>query len=434
MKLVTQQKIGHPGAAFGEAQRKLCPRADLALWNPKRRRDNPLDTLRRAMRGRLAPLLQLKNQRMRASPFGFFRGAVPIMASDLALGGNTNVLSQLCGDAHVQNLGAYAGPDGRLVFDINDFDETFRGPFEWDVKRMATSLLLAGRGASLKQGASEAATAAFLTAYCGLIEQLATLPVLEVARYQVHRLRHTSAVSEVLGRAERETPTHSLDRLTEKRGKGRIFRTEPPTLRRLRGDRAAAVIAALKIYRRSLPPERQTFLDQFRPVDVAFKVVGTGSVGLRDFCVYLQGNGWGDPLFLQVKQEVDSAYAAASTRRSATSHNHGERVALGQRAMQLQSDPMLGWTRFGGRDYLVRQLNDHKASVDTTRLTAEQLAEYATLCGELLARGHGRSGAAAAIAGYIGNGKKFGQAIAQFAASYAGQTVLDWQLLTKSKP
>ncbi len=368
---------------------------------------------------------------MRASPFGFFRGAVPVMASDLALGKNTGVVAQLCGDAHVQNLGAYAGADGRLVFDLNDFDETVRGPFEWDVKRMATSLLLAGRGAKIKDKGCSAAAEAFLGAYCELARTLAGMPVLDVARYQVHRLLRTETVSEVLGRAERETPTHSLDRLTEKRGKGRVFRTEAPVLRRVMGTEATAVVRALRGYRRSLLPERQVFLDQFRVVDVAFKVVGTGSVGLRDYCVYLEGNGAKDPLFLQVKQEVASAFAGYVARAAVWTGNEGQRVAEGQRAMQLQSDPMLGWTRMGGRDYLVRQLNDHKAGVDVTQLTGEGLAQYATVCGELLARGHARAGSAAAVAGYVGNGKKFRSAVQEFAEAYAAQTEADWKELVK---
>lgn len=426
-----RQGYGRDGFRFGVGQRKACSRADLARWDAKLRRGDALETLGRAMRGRLPALLKLKDERMRASPFGFFRGAVPVMASDLAQGKNTGVLSQLCGDAHVQNLGAYAGTDGRLVFDINDFDETVRGPFEWDVKRMATSLLLAGGGAEIKEKDCSAAVERFLTAYCGLIEEMAKMPVLEVARYQVHRLLRMETVSEVLGRAERETPMHTLDRLTEKKGKARLFRTEPPVLRRLTGDEAKAVLASLKTYSRSLLPERRRFLEQFRPVDVAFKVVGTGSVGLRDYCVYLEGNGANDPLFLQVKQEVASAYAGYVRRGAAWSGSEGERVAVGQRAMQLQSDPLLGWTRFGGNDYLVRQLNDHKAGVDTTKLTAEGLAEYATVCGELLARGHGRSGSAAAVAGYVGNGKKFRVAVREFAEAYAEQTVRDWKELVK---
>ncbi len=421
------------GFTFGESRRKLCSRIDLSRWDPKLRRDDPLKTLERAMRGRVPALLALKDERMRASPFGFFRGAVPVMASDLASGKNTGVLSQICGDAHVQNLGAYAGPDGRLVFDINDFDETIRGPFEWDLKRMATSLLLAGRGAEIKEGDCEAAVQAFLGAYCELVQILARMPVLDVARYQVHRLLRMETVSEALGRAQRETPMHSLERLTEKGKGGRVFRTERPLLRRLTGAKASAVLASLKLYERSLLPERQTFFAQFRAVDVAFKVVGTGSVGLRDYCVYLEGNGAKDPLFLQIKQEVASAYAGCPGAGAVWKGNAGERVAVGQRSMQLQSDPMLGWTRFGGRDYLVRQLNDHKASVDTTKLGVEGLAEYATVCGELLARGHARSGSAAAVAGYVGAGKKFRLAVEEFAQAYAKQTVQDWKELVKAK-
>lgn len=421
------------GFGFGEAQRKVCSRAELAQWNPKRRKEDPSETLRRGMRGRVGALLRLKDERMRASPFGFFRGAAPVMASDLALGKHTDVLSQLCGDAHVQNFGAYAGADGRLVFDINDFDETVRGPFEWDVKRMATSLLLAGRDAKIREAGCRKAVGAFLTSYCGLVRTESKMPVLEVARYQVHRLPHVRTVSEVLERAERETPMLSLERLTKKGKKGRVFRTEPPTLRRLTGDRAEAVLASLKTYSRSLLPERRTFFAQFRPIDVAFKVVGTGSVGLRDYCVYLEGNGANDPLFLQIKQEVASVYASYMGRGAAWRGNEGERVAVGQRAMQLQSDPLLGWTRFCGRDYLVRQLNDHKAGVDTTRLMADGLTDYATVCGELLARGHARSGSARAVAGYVGSGTKFAGAIAEFADGYAAQTVADWKESVKRK-
>ena len=426
-----KQGYGRDGFQFGEARRKVCSRGNLARWSAKARRETAEATLTRAMRGRVWTLLRLKDERMRASAFGYFRGAVPVMASDMALGKSTGVVTQMCGDAHVQNLGAYAGVDGRLVFDINDFDETVRGPFEWDVKRMATSLLLAGRGAAVKEGGCAAAAEAFLVSYCGLIRELARMPVLEVARYQVHRLLETETVSEVLGRAERETPMHSLERLTEKRGKGRVFRTEAPVLRRVTGAEAKSVEGALRLYRRSLLPERQVFLDQFRVVDVAFKVVGTGSVGLRDYCVYLEGNGAEDPLFLQVKQEVASAFAGYVARGAVWTGNEGKRVAEGQRAMQLQSDPMLGWTRTGGRDYLVRQLNDHKAGVDVTQLTAEGLAEYATVCGELLARGHGRAGSAAAVAGYVGNGKKFGAAVREFAEAYAAQTEADWKELVK---
>ncbi len=373
---------------------------------------------------------------MARTPFAYFRGAVPIMAYDLSLAGDSGIQSQLCGDAHVENLGAYSSPDGRLLFDINDFDETIRGPFEWDVKRMATSLLLAGRDAEIKEGSCLDAAERFLESYCGLMHSFARMPVLAVARYQVRRLMNIAPVSKILRKAVRATPLHSLEGLTEevKQGRGsdvtRIFKSEPPLLERLTGAGAKAVLDSLKTYRESLLPERRHFFAQFRPLDVAFKVVGTGSVGLRDYCVYLEGNGSGDPLFLQIKQEAPSAYASYLAK--ATPHrNDGQRVAEGQRAMQLQSDPLLGWTRLAGRSYLVRQLNDHKASLDITGLKAAGLSEYGSVCGELLARGHARSGDARLIAGYVGGGDRFQEAIVTFAEAYAAQTVTDWKVFVK---
>ncbi len=417
--------------SLGERQRKVLPRTKLGDWDSGARKQDPLRLLAQAMRGRLPALAKLKHERMAVSPFGFFRGSAPVMAYDLSLSANTGIVCQLCGDAHVQNLGAYSGPDGRLIFDINDFDETIRGPFEWDVKRMATSILLAGRDAELNSSGCRTGMEAFLNAYCGLMQRLSHLPVLEVARYQVHRLASISPISKILGKAQRATPLHSLEHLTEMHASGRVFQNCPPVLQRVTGDEAAKVIASLKPYAESLLPERRHFLEQFTPVDVAFKVVGTGSVGLRDYCVYLQGNGADDPLFLQIKEEADSCYAPYLAT-SSPSHN-GQRVAEGQRAMQLQSDPLLGWTGLQGRDYLVRQLNDHKASIDITKVKALDLAEYATVCGEMLARGHARSGDACVIAGYLGNGNRFRESMLSFGEAYAEQMETDWKAFAKAK-
>ena len=419
---------------FAEQRRKQFSRAELAHWEPRRRTSDPLAVLEAAMAGRLPELADLKRERMSASPFGFFRGAVPVMASDLALTGSSGIETQLCGDAHVQNLGAYTGEDGRLIFDINDFDETTRGPFEWDLKRMAASILLAGRDAGLKEGDARRAARQFLRTYCSLLLELAELPVLEAARFQVKRLAGVASISKILAKAERSSPLQSLEKLTEKTPEGRRFRTQPPVLRRVIGDEAVAVLEALTPYQTSLQPERRRFLARFQPVDVAFKVVGTGSVGLRDYCVYLQGNGPGDPLFLQIKEEALSAYAPYLPEAAHLIENQGQRVVEGQRAMQLQSDPMLGWTAIDGRSYLVRQLNDHKASVDLTSLHARDLVEYATVCGEMLARGHTRSGNASEIAGFVGRGKRFTNAILEFAGAYAVQTASDWkQLVARQK-
>lgn len=417
----------------GEQRRKKFPRAALAHWSSNDRKHDPLKLIVKSLHDRVEALSPLKYKRMCASPFGFFRGAAPVMAYDLSLSKNTGISAQLCGDAHVQNLGAYTGPDGRLIFDINDFDETIRGPFEWDLKRMATSILLTGDYAHLKQSACNTAAEMFLSSYAGLMQQLSRMPILAVARFQVHRLGGVAPIFKILRKAEHETPMHSLERLTEDTAHGRIFKTSPPLLKRLTGPDASAVLASLKPYTHSLLPERQHFLSQYRPIDVAFKVVGTGSIGLRDYCVLLQGNGTRDPLFLQIKQEAPSVYAEYLPKSQVENENNGKRTADGQRAMQLQSDPLLGWTRLGGRDYLVRQLNDHKASVDIATLKASDLAEYAAVCGELLARGHARSGDARTIAGYIGNGARFKSAMLDFAQSYAAQTATDWKALVKSR-
>jgi uncharacterized protein (DUF2252 family) len=425
----TSKPALHPAFLEGTLRRKQTKRTDLARWDPKLRKHDPLELLRHSMQGRVPRLIPLKYERMALTPFGFFRGAVPVMAADMALLPHTGLYAQLCGDAHVQNLGAYTGPDGRLVFDINDFDETIRGPFEWDLKRMATSILLAGMQSNTKLSGCGDAAETFLTAYCNLLIRLAHMPVLESARYQVHRVARAVSMSDVLQRAERETPLHSQERLTEPGPHHRIFHSIPPILHRITGAQAKAVIESLVPYSKSLLPERQRFLARFRPLDVAFKVVGTGSVGLRDYCIYLEGNGPEDPLFLQVKEEPASAYVAYLPQTAGRRGNQGQRVAEGQRAMQLQSDPLLGWTRLEGRDYLVRQLNDHKASVDVTKLDLAGLCQYAHLCGELLARGHARSGDARPLVGYIGTGGRFTESILAFAHAYADQTVADWKTL-----
>jgi uncharacterized protein (DUF2252 family) len=216
---------------------------------------------------------------------------------------------------------------------------------------------------------------------------------------------------------------------------GRVFKTMPPHLTRLTGKDAEKVVGSLKLYAESLQPERRHFLSQYRPVDVAFKVVGTGSVGLRDYCVYMEGNGEGDPLFLQIKEETASAYTPylGGAKRGRAKVHEGRRVVEGERAMQLQSDPFLGWTTLEGREYLVRQLNDHKASIQLDNLKAAGLMEYAGVCGELLARGHARSGDAAMLAGYLGRSARFDDAVGEFAVAYADQTEEDWAELVRSR-
>jgi uncharacterized protein (DUF2252 family) len=439
---------------LGLRARKQLARSAQADFRPTACKDDPLALLRNSMRGRVESLVTLKYERMIASPFGFFRGAVPVMAADLACHPNTGITTQMCGDAHVLNLGAFAAPDGRLVFDINDFDETLHGPFEYDVKRLATSLILAGREAGVKRYARRDAVLHFAQQYRLMMHGFAAMPVLEIARYQIHRMARMGPMPEILAQAERSTPQKMLksltavasqaasnvgsNRIAKAAVKGavpaRIFRSSPPLLERLEAKEAATVLAALGPYARTLQPERRHFLEQYVPQDVAFKVVGTGSVGLRDYVIYFEGvsrpHGT-DPLFLQIKEEPASAYAPYLPEGSSHSHQ-GHRVMDGQRAMQLTSDPFLGYTTIGGRDFLVRQLNDHKASLNLEALNADSLLGYADVCGELFARGHARAGDPVAIAAYLGTSDRFDRAIHSFAVAYADKTEHDWGLLKKS--
>jgi uncharacterized protein (DUF2252 family) len=425
--------------SLGQARRKQVGRQQHNELKPKARQTPALELLARSMHGRMPALIQLKYQLMAASPFGYFRGAVPVMAADLAVLPSTGIAVQLCGDAHVRNLGAFAAPDGRLVFDINDFDETIRGPFEWDLKRMAASLVLAGRESGHKEASARQAVEYFVARYAAQMRAFARMPILEVGRFQVHRLGQVEPVLDALLKAERATPQHTLDQLTEpdpssgkdKPNAPRHFKEIKPTLTRVTGRQQAAVLVALGAYREMLEPQRQHLLSLYRPVDVAFKVVGTGSVGLRDYCVYFEGNGAKDPLFLQIKEEPASGYAPYLSDAKPPHHN-GQRVAEGQKAMQVQSDPFLGWTHISGRDYLVRQLNDHKGSIDLEDLEGSGLEAYGEVCGELLARGHARSGDPLILSGYIGSGDGFAEVLAKFGSAYADQTEKDWNELRRS--
>src|SRR5579875_3906915 len=456
---------------LGRARRRQARRRQHDELHPGKRPAGSLELLARSMQGRVPALIALKYEMMLESPFAYFRGAAPVMAADLAMLPNTGIDAQLCGDAHVRNLGSYAGPDGRLVFDINDFDETIRGPFEWDVKRMAASIHVAAREGGESEGDCREAVRVFLHRYARAVTAFAAMPIVEIARYAIHRGAELKTMNEVFARAERETPLRLRDKLTEaapeaaanesdggraKKGAGkggarknakkenpktaaaqrpRVFRTEAPLQVRLKEAETAPVLDAVAPYLETIEPERRHLLSRYRPVDVAFKVVGTGSVGLRDYVVYLEGNGPNDPLFLQIKQEVASGWAPYLKDKPAQPDApDGQRVVLGQRAMQVQSDPFLGWTHIEDRQFLVRQLNDHKGSVNLGTLDPESLTHFADLCGELLARGHARAGDPDSLRGYLGKGRPFEKAVASFARRYADQTEADWKLLKKSQP
>jgi uncharacterized protein (DUF2252 family) len=414
---------------FGRLQRNSVGRLDHAIWDPTKRNFDVIDLLKHAQHGRIPELLPLKFANMKVSPFGFFRGAVPLMAADLAIVPRTHLMAQICGDAHVQNLGAFEAADRRLIFDINDFDETIVGPWEWDVKRMAASLVLAGREAGNSDQRCNDAVLAFVRHYRLRMLKFFAMPFEKLARFQI--LRNIDPVRSVLRKAERATPLHNLEKLTILRGGKHVFREEKPRQFHISSNEVEAVRKSIPAYLRTLLPERAHFFAQYQPEDIVFRVVGTGSVGLRDYVVLMFGGIISDPLFLQIKQELKSAYAPYLPKSPVAKHE-GQRVAEGGRAMQMQSDIFLGWTSIAGRNYVVRQLRDHKAGIEEEDLCGKGLVEYAEMCGELLSKGHARSGDPCAIWGYLGRSDRFDRAIVRFAARYADQATKDWELFKRA--
>jgi len=415
---------------FGQSRRNLVKRVDQGKWDPKGRKFQAIDLLLEAQQGRLPELLPIKFAHMTASPFGFFRGAVPVMAADLAAQPRTELMASICGDAHVQNLGAFEAPDGRLIFDINDFDESMVGPWEWDVKRMAASLVLAGREAGNTDKRCQSAVLAFSHSYREWMRMFSEMPFQELARFQIYR--EIGPVRSVLQKAERATPLHNLKQLTVRREGRHVFRQQRPLQYHVSQREASAVVASLPAYARTLLSERAHFFSQYEIEDVVFRVVGTGSVGLRDYVLLMFGGAISDPLFLQIKEEPKSAYAPYLPHSPVARHQ-GQRVAEGGRAMQMQSDIFLGWTTIAGRDYLVRQLRDHKAGITPDDLCGRGLVEYAEMCGELLSKGHARSGDPCALWGYLGRSDRFDKAMANFGISYADQATDDWEQLKRAR-
>ncbi len=415
--------------ARGKSLRDTLARVDQAIWNPAEGRD-VLAAIKAANAGRLPKLIPMKMGIMSASPFSFFRGTASLMAMDLAANPTTGLIVQLCGDAHVKNLGAYASPDGRLVFDINDFDETIKGPWEWDLKRLAASIVLAGREAGGKDCGD--AVQDLVRCYRESMASFSTMKTLELAKYEIHGKSENRTVCEVLQKAERVTPGRNLKKLTEpvKNGWPR-FHDKPPALRHVGQEIQASVFKALKDYRKTVTANRQLILDAYHPVDVAFKIVGTGSVGTRDYVVLLFGNGPDNPMFLQLKEEMPSCYTPYIECAEEIAHE-GRRVAQGQQRMQTVTDPFLGWATIKGRHYLVRQLADHKAAIDPGELKGGTLTEYALVCGTVLAKAHARTGDAATIYGYCGNSARLDKAIARFATAYADQITGDHEVFVKA--
>jgi uncharacterized protein (DUF2252 family) len=424
--------------SIGRALRQKVKRVDHATFDARARKFDPVELMTSANRERREELIPLKNARMAATPFTFYRGSAPLMAADLAHLPRTGIQVQICGDAHVQNLGAFGGgPDGQLIFDINDFDETIRAPWEWDAKRMAASIVLAGRESRNSERQCKDAVLAFARQYRERMRQFSELPVLELARYLVLRELQVSPVRAVLRKAERSTPLDNLHKLTERKGARYEFRKSlDPVFGVLLQDQvdqvtAKRVLAALPAYVETLQPERRHFFSQYKAADVGYRVVGTGSVGTRDYVVLMFGGAVQDPLFLQIKQELPSAYAPYVPKNVPPRH-HGQRVVEGVRRMLVQTDIFLGWATIKNRPYLVRQLRDHKGGIEAGDLEGKGLPQYAEVCGELLAKGHARSGDPCMLSGYLGTSERFDQALVDFAVDYADQATRDFEAWLKA--
>ena len=425
-------------AALGKKLRDTVSRLSQGKWKPARGRVNPITLLGEADSARLPELLAIRRTRMAQSPLSFLRGSAAIMAGDLAATATTHIRVQLCGDCHLNNFGWFATPERNLVFDINDFDESLPGPWEWDVKRLAASAVVAARqcpGKSREKDQRQAALAV-AQAYRTRMAELAELTTLELwylrldANWVVSLARTAAqrqAHQRVVDRARSRTIESLLPKLTEQTREGPRFRENKPLVFHADDDPAFRHFThdLLQRYSESLQEDRSVLLHRFHLADVAYKVVGVGSVGWR-CAVALLVDADQAPLLLQFKEARPSVLAAHC---GPGAHTHqGHRIVHGQRMMQSASDLFLGWAQGGdGRDYYVRQLRDMKMSVAVEQMELDELCEYLQLCGWALARAHAKSGQAAAIAGYLGNSDNFDRAMANFGELYADQNAKDYQ-------
>jgi uncharacterized protein (DUF2252 family) len=433
-------------AANGRAVRAAVPRSSLGMLELPPQRD-PLAILAEQDAGRVPELVPIRYGRMLASPFAFFRGAAAVMARDLVGCAVTGLRTQLCGDAHLLNFGGFGSPERDLVFDLNDFDETLAGSFEWDVKRFAASLEIAGRERGFDRTERKDVVLTGIRAYREAMHGFSSLGDLDVwyARLDaaemlnVLKLAHdrklTGKLEQVVQRARRNDGRRALATLTRKDSEQPRFVVEPPLLVPLSElppataeEVEASVDEVLARYRASIAPDRRVLLDRFARVDLARKVVGIGSVGTRCWALLCLGRDLDDPLFLQVKEAEQSVLGPGGPA------NHGRRIVEGQRLLQASSDIFLGWARAPNvdgtpRDFYVRQLRDWKVSLDLDAVVPKAMAYYARACGWTLGRAHARAGDCIAIAAYLGANDRFDRAVAEFASAYADVNEQDHRAL-----
>ena len=425
--------------AAGKELRGRVPRRSQGDWRPAADRPDPVEVLQRSNQSRLPELVPVRHARMMASPFTYYRGSPAMMAADLSRTASTGITMQICGDAHLLNFGGFATPERNLVFDVNDFDETQIGPWEWDLKRLSASLVVAARTAGITADGGASAVRACSASYRSQIAAMSQLSAFEVwhSRIDADAIvaalpdnRSRTLVEQNISRARQRTSMQALSKLTTVRAGRRVIVEDPPLVTRLAPGEIERTHHSVTAYAGSLDPDVRLLLDRYSFVDAALKVVGVGSVGTRCFIVLLAGRADLDPLFLQIKEAQPSVLAPYAGR--SRYRNHGQRVVVGQRVMQAASDTFLGWTRADGFDYYVRQLRDMKTSVDVDAMRPADLAGYGQLCGATLARAHARAGQPALLAGYVGNSAALDDAMATFAPAYADQIEKDYSTFVKA--
>ena len=424
--------------AMGKALRKRVPRSALGDWTVPADRPDPVEQIIEAHEGRLEWLVPVRVGRMVASPYAYLRGTASTMAADFARLPSTGITPVICGDAHLGNFGFYASPERDLVFDLNDFDEAHPGAWEWDLRRLVTSVWVAGRQNGSSESACEDAVTRCVTAYREQLSHLAGEPLLarSFERLDLDRLRldeNRTALRKEVERAARQarrrTSDRALPRFTEQRDGARRIVEQPPLITRPEPAEADRLAAALDDYLATVPPQWARILAGYTLVDLAHKVVGVGSVGLRAYVALLEGSSPDDVLFLQLKQARRSVVARFVHGESALHAHQGQRVVEYQQALQTVSDPLLGWTSVGEHQYYVRQFRDMKGAITVDGIDAAALADYAGVCGYLLAKGHARTSGASMIAGYLGAGDNVERAMSRFARAYADQTERDHAVL-----
>ena len=440
--------------ARGKMARTEVPRSSHGFFEAVKDRPDPVALLEEQAQTRVPELVPIRYGRMLVSPFTFYRGAALIMASDLATTPTSGLHVQACGDAHLSNFGVYGSPERRLMFDVNDFDETLPGPWEWDVKRLAASLEIAGRNNEYSDAERRKVVLAGVGEYRTAMTRFAGMANLEVwyAHLDIEQqlaqvqgqidAKRVKAVERTLAKARTRDNLQAFEKLTTVvDGEPRII-SQPPLIVPMeellpesmsREKAMKELTGLLRTYRKTLTSDRRHLMEQFRFIQLARKVVGVGSVGTRAWIALLLGRDGGDPLFLQIKEAEDSVLERFVGRSEYT--NHGQRVVAGQRLMQATSDIFLGWEHVHSildgkdRDFYVRQLRDWKGSAEVETMLPDGMAIYARLCGWTLARSHARSGDRIAIASYLGKGDVFDRAIADFSTAYADQNQRDYEAL-----